>query len=164
MFQRIWYDQGLDHYGEPARPRSRKSTQHRVSQRVRPDTVYVLENPGIKREIAQSLDLATAVIEAYGGEPPEVNVTSIEDDVAFDDIHAHIRDAIEAVKTAGGEIVVDITPGRKFMSAIAFTAGIQYGADHVYYCYLMGAEHYGKSYPDIPRSAITLYDFTEELE
>lgn len=129
-----------------------------------PDTVYVLENPGVEKEIALALELATEVIEAYGKSSPEINVTTIESEVEFDLIHAHIRDAIEAVKEEGGEIAVDITPGRKFMSAIAFTAGIRYGADHVYYFYLTGSDHYGQSFPDIPRSAVRLYDFTEELK
>lgn len=128
-----------------------------------PDTVYVLENPGVKEEIEQALELATTIIEAYGQDSPEINVTAIEDEVAFSRIHAHIRDAIEAGKADGGEVAVDITPGRKFMSAIAFTAGIRYDADHVFYFYLEGSEHYGQCYPDIPVSAVELYDFTEEL-
>lgn len=128
-----------------------------------PDTVYVLENPGVEEEIEQTLELATTIVEAYGAETPEINVTTIDSEVAFDRIHAHIRDAIEVVKSDEGEVAVDITPGRKYMSAIAFTAGIRYGADHVFYFYLKGSEHYGQIYPDIPTSAVELYDFTEEL-
>lgn len=130
-----------------------------------PDILYVLENPGIEEEIEQALDLSTAIINAYGKDDPEINVTMMEDDVEFDRIHAHIRDAIKTVNEQDdAETAVDITPGRKYMSAIAFTAGIEYNADHVFYFYLTSADYYGNYYPDIPRTAVRLYDFTEELQ
>lgn len=128
-----------------------------------PDTLYVIENPGVEEEIERALELCTTIVEAYGGATPEINVTTLDSEVDFTRIHAHIRDAIEAVTADDGDVAVDITPGRKFMSAIAFTAGIRYGADHVFYLYLKGSEHYGQSYPDIPHTGVELYDFTEEL-
>jgi CRISPR/Cas system-associated protein Csm6 len=65
----------------------------------------------------------------------------LEADTEFDRIHEYIRVTIEEVDDEAGEVAVDIRPGRKFMSAIAFAAGIRYGADHVYYLYLHSSEH-----------------------
>ena len=68
-----------------------------------------------------------------------------------------------AARERDAEVAVDITPGRKFMSAIAFAAGMRYDADHVYYFYVSGEEHMGAFYPEIPRTATTLYDLTEAV-
>lgn len=128
-----------------------------------PDTLYMLENPGVTEAVDQAIELATAVIESYGGETPEIELTTLERDTEFDRILEHITSAIEAVKEGGGEVAVDITPGRKFMSAIAFAAGLEYDADHVYYFYIQSADFHGMSYPDMPRTAAQLYDFAEVL-
>jgi hypothetical protein len=84
-----------------------------------------------------------------------------DDEVEFDRIRTHIQEAIEESKERGDEVAVDITPGRKFMSAIAFAAGMRYGADHVYYFYLSSYGSYSGLYPEIPRTAVELYDFVE---
>jgi hypothetical protein len=54
-----------------------------------------------------------------------------------------------------------VTPGRKFMSAIAFQAGIQFDADHVFYLYIVNNQFYGRLYPDVPRPMVELVDFQE---
>lgn len=128
-----------------------------------PTRLYFLDSPGVTEQIERALDIATTVVLEYGGDEPEISLTSLERDNEFEQIHAHYRDAIDDVRDAGGEVAVDITPGRKFMSAIAFTAGIQYDADHVYYLYITSAGYFGQSYPEMPRTAMRLYDFTEEL-
>ena len=56
---------------------------------------------------------------------------------------------------------VDVTPGRKFMSAIAFQAGIKYDAEHVFYLYLPEGQFYGRIFPDVPNRALDLIDFQE---
>ena len=61
----------------------------------------------------------------------------------------------------GAEVAVDITPGRKLMSAIAFAVGMEYDADHVFYFYISSEEYFDLLYPEIPRSAANLYDFSE---
>ena len=126
-----------------------------------PEHCYFLENPGVTESVQQAMDLATIIVEAYGEAEPTYHLTAIDDEVAFDRIQTHVRDAIEAANERGEEVAVDITPGRKFMSAIAFAAGMRYGADHVFYFYLSSPEHYGRLYPAIPRTASHLYDFTE---
>lgn len=128
-----------------------------------PDELHLIENPGVTEEVDQALDLAATIISAYDGDEPDIHLTSLDSEVEFDRIRTHVRDAIERVHEADGEVAVDITPGRKFMSAIAFASGLRYDADHVFYFYLDSPAYFGRLYPDMPRTATHLYDFTEEL-
>lgn len=113
--------------------------------------------------VSRALDVSAAAIDAYDGEEPEIHLTTIDHETEFDRIRTHIKEAIEAVHESGGEVAVDITPGRKFMSAIAFAAGFRYEADHVFYFYHESSTFYGHVYPEMPRTASKLYDFTEVL-
>lgn len=128
-----------------------------------PDQIHFLENPETADTVDAAIDIATTTVTAYGGEEPEIELTSIDDETEFHLIHDHIHEAIQSTKAAEGEAAVDITPGRKFMSSIAFTAGMQYNADHVYYLYIHSSDFHGQVYPDMPRTATRLFDFTEEL-
>jgi hypothetical protein len=128
-----------------------------------PDELHVLENPGVTEQVDRAIELASVIIDAYDGSDPAVNLTSLDSEVEFDRIQGHVKAAIERVHDDGGEVAVDITPGRKYMSAIAFAAGLRYGADHVYYFYLESSKYMGRLYPEMPRTATRLYDFTEEL-
>jgi len=128
-----------------------------------PERLNLVDNPGVSEQVTTALDLAAEVVTAYGGAEPDVEVTSLEREVDFEDIHAHVRDAVEATHEDGGAVAVDITPGRKFMSAISFAAGLRYDAEHVFYFYVDSPDYFGRLYPEIPRTATRLYDFTEAL-
>lgn len=128
-----------------------------------PDELHLIENPGVTEQVDRALDLAATIISTYNGEEPEIHLTSLESEVDFEHIHSHVKNAIKRVHDEGGDVAVDITPGRKFMSAIAFATGLRYDADHVFYFYLDSPDYYGRLYPDMPRTATHLYDFTEEL-
>lgn len=128
-----------------------------------PSDIYLLENPGVERTVSDAEAVMTRIVESYRDESPVIHRTELESDHDFGGILAHFRESIRTVKGAGGEVAVDITPGRKYMSAIAFAAGMEYGADHVYHFYILNTEFYGQCYPNIPRTAMRLYDFTEEL-
>lgn len=126
-----------------------------------PSDIHVIELPTVKEQVDLALECATRTIEAYGGEDPDIHITAIDEEVHFERIHEHVRSAVEAANERGDEVAVDITPGRKFMSAIAFAAGMRYDADHVFYLYISSTDYFGRLYPEIPRSAVHLYDFTE---
>jgi len=125
-----------------------------------PDRLYFLKNPGVEAEVDEAISIAETIIEAYNDDDPDVSITELEDELEFDKIRTHVQSAIEA-SDDGDEVAVDFTPGRKFMSAIAFAAGMRYGADHVYYFYVSSPEYLGRLYPEIPRTAVDLFDFTE---
>jgi hypothetical protein len=124
-----------------------------------PDELHLLANPGVQSTIDRIVDLSETVVRAFDGDP-EVHVTSLETETDFPAIVEHFRAVVEA---AGDEdrVAVDVTPGRKFMSAIAFQAGMQFGADHVFYLLVDSGDLFGRVYADLPRTATTLYDFRE---
>lgn len=126
-----------------------------------PDDIHILEMADVAQQVDQALKDASRTISAYKGANPEVHFTSIDEEVDFEGIHDHVRVAIEEAKEDEDEVAVDITPGRKFMSAIAFATGMRYDADHVFYLYISSTDYFGRLYPEIPRTAIHLYDFTE---
>lgn len=128
-----------------------------------PDQVHLLETSEVRDEVDRFVQLTEDIFDAYGAEPPSFNRTGLDEEVQFERIRSHHHEAIEEAHDRGDEVAVDITPGRKFMSAIAFAAGMRYNADHVYYFYLSTTDHYGRLYPEIPRTAAQLYDFTEAV-
>ena len=127
-----------------------------------PDRLYLLENPGVTEQVQRALDLIAEITTAYGSDEPEIRLTTLDNETDFNRISTYFADAISEVRDDGGEVAVDITPGRKFMSAIAFAAGMRYEADHVYYFYI-SPDQYGQIYPDMPRTAMQLYDIREAL-
>lgn len=129
-----------------------------------PDRLYMIENPKVTDEVGCALDLSVEIIDAYGGEEPDIRMTSIDSELDFAQLYTHTKEAVEEVHEDGGEVAVDFTPGRKFMSALAFATGMRNDADHVYYFYLENTSRYGgRVYPAIPRAESHLYDFTEVL-
>lgn len=126
-----------------------------------PTDVRILDNPDVRDASERAADLIDSIITAHGGVGPTVERVTIDSERDFADIVAYHREAIETAQAADTQVAVDVTPGRKFMSAIAFQAGIQFGADHVYYLYLHSSDYYDRSYPDLPRPGVDLVDFTE---
>lgn len=125
-----------------------------------PDEMTVLQNPDIADASARACDICEEIAKIYGQDSLDIDTTVIDSDRDFESIVDFYKQAIGEVDD--NEIVaVNVTPGRKFMSAIAFQAGMQYGADHVYYFYLDSGDFYGRVYPDVPRTGADLVDFTE---
>ena len=126
-----------------------------------PTDVYVLENPLIEDVTEPVTTLMKTIVTAHGGDEPAITVETIDDELDFEAIVAYLRDAIAEGQANDAEIAVDVTPGRKFWSIISFRAGLDAGVDHLYYVHLETGEYFGEVYPEIPRTAIDLVDFTE---
>jgi hypothetical protein len=134
-----------------------------------PDALHVLNNPGVDEEFDDFVAMMRATVAAHGDEAPgddteadepTVETTSIADETDFRAIVEHFREPIRDASDAD-RVAVDVTPGRKFMSALAFQSGVQFGAAHVFYLYVSNTQFYGRLYPDMPRPASELVDFTE---
>ncbi len=128
-----------------------------------PTHVHVLGNPGIEDVIPDVESMLTAIVDAHDGTGPEIAVTHLDDELDFDGIVSYLRTNIEAAQAAGAAVAVDVTPGRKFWSFISFQAGIDLGVDHLYYVHVTSDTHFGSTFPTIPRPALRLIDFQEEL-
>jgi len=128
-----------------------------------PSSVELLSNPSVADYEATISSLIEEVMTAYGKHNGEVSIRHLNNELEFSEIVAHFLTPIEEAGP-NDTVAIDITPGRKFMSAIAFQTGMSYGADHVYYNHLNSDEYFGMIYSVIPRTATTLIDFTELLE
>lgn len=127
-----------------------------------PDEARILSNPGVAESVAAASEMFETIIDAYGGDAT-VTTHRLETETDFRDIIEFYQSAIEAASENEDTIAVDVTPGRKFMSAIAFQAGFRFEADHVFYFYRKSGEYYGDLYAEIPRTATELIDFTEVI-
>ena len=126
-----------------------------------PDEIYILENPGLSDYLDRVTSMLERVIIEYGNEQPEIAVTSLGSETEFERIVEHYRAPVLEARETDKVAAVDVTPGRKFMSAIAFQAGIKYDAEHVFYLYLPEGQFYGRIFPDVPNRALDLIDFQE---
>jgi hypothetical protein len=68
-----------------------------------PNHIYLLSNPGVESQLDRVIDLVETIVEAYGGDTPTVECTSLESETNFQAIADHFRSAIEAAKAADGE-------------------------------------------------------------
>lgn len=126
-----------------------------------PDEIQLLSNPGMDDAVSVLRPLLVDIIAEYNVEAT-VRVHSITGETQYNEIVSFFVDGIKNARKQSASVAIDFTPGRKFMSAIAFQAGLQYNADHVFYLHLQATD-YGHSYPDIPRTNAELVDFTEEV-
>ena len=126
---------------------------------IAPEEVRVLSNPGLDDTVPDLVALLEDVVATYDSDAT-IDVHKLEDETRYEEIASFFVDGIEDARSDSRTVAVDFTPGRKFMSAIAFQAGLQHGADHVFYLHLQSAD-YGQCYPDIPRTNAELIDFTE---
>ncbi len=99
-----------------------------------PDSIRILSNPTVRDDVEPVVPFLETIVEAYDGNAT-IDVHTVTEETALAEIVEFFRNGIG--RTGESEqVAVEITPGRKFMSAIAFQAGIRYGADHVFYLLL----------------------------
>jgi hypothetical protein len=125
-----------------------------------PGELHLMTNPGLEESTARITELLDLVVTGYGVDEPSIELDPIEDETDFEAITDYFRSRIEAAQAAGDDVAVDMTPGRKYMSAIALQVGIRFDADHVFYVHIP-SDYFRRFYPTIPRPAVELYDFTE---
>lgn len=154
---RVWVTNGT-----PTMPGIVNPLTAACDRRYVPDEVWVLSNPGVAESVATATDYFEVVVDAYGGDA-DISRHELDDETDFGAIVEFYRSRIEAARENGDTIAVDVTPGRKFMSAIAFQAGFTFEADHVFYFHRRAGGYHGQFYPEIPRTATDLLDFTEVL-
>lgn len=123
-----------------------------------PDHVHLLGNPSVEDAGEEALGLVDETITTYEGDA-SLDAEMLADERDFEAIVEFYRRTLEDTPDDAA-VAVDVTPGRKFMSALAFQAGMRYGADHVFYLYLYSNAYYDRLYPEIPTTGVDLMDFT----
>jgi hypothetical protein len=129
-----------------------------------PDKFYFLETPSTKETMKEVKEMVPDITAAYDSQISdiEIEVTELETENDFEGIYDHVTEAISESRENDAEVAIDITPGRKFMTAITFATGMRENADHVYYLYLKTRAR-GLTYSELPRTGTELYDFTEVM-
>lgn len=126
-----------------------------------PTTVHLVRNPSVEEAADEALRTIEAIVDTYG-ESVTTHTERLADERDFEDIAEYYRDAVTDAP-ADSEIAVDLTPGRKFMAAMAFQAARQFDADRIHYLYIHDSKYYDRPYPEVPRTAVDLIDFTEVI-
>ncbi len=101
------------------------------------------------------------ILEEYGVEDPLLSTHMVEEtgfQMICEEYRAHLFDL-----KANDEVAVDITPGRKYMSAIAMEMGLSMNADHVYYLHLTDNRYHNIPYPIVPLHRHELIDMKKEF-
>ncbi len=68
---------------------------------------------------------------------------------------------VEEIMESDGDVVIDITPAKKFMSSTALLEGRKYGVDGVFYLYIDHVEDADRPYLDIPLPRQDLIEMVE---
>ena len=154
---RIWVTNGT-----PTQPGILNPLMAACDRGYVPDEAWILSNPGVAESVGDASDQFEIIIEAFDGDA-DVSVHTLDYETNFRGIIEFYRSTIEEARDNDDTIAVDVTPGRKFMSAITFQAGFKYNADHVFYFHRKAGGYPGSFYPEIPRTATDLIDFKEVL-
>lgn len=123
-----------------------------------PGRVHLLSNPNVERYVERMEETLSMVTTAYGRTELDVDVTRLESETDFGGIVSHFRDPIDA-RGPNDDVAVDLTPGRKFMSAVAFQVGMSEEADHVFYNHVDSVDYFGRVHSTVPDAASELIDF-----
>jgi len=126
-----------------------------------PDRVLFIVNEQVN---PASIDTAKRwvleILKEYGvNEPVFEEIDIVETD--FIDLKEAFKGNIFDFK-ADGPVAVDMTPGRKYMSAITMHTGLAAECDHVYYLHLSDYRYQNKPFPLIPMHKQRLVDMVSE--
>lgn len=128
-----------------------------------PDKVYLVANEKVEKEVAIVHEWIMKILKAYGAAPVIERIHA--DEVDFINFSKILSTRITDEKKNGNEVAVDMTPGRKFMSAFSMFNGLaKDGADRVYYLHLGDVTKYKNySFMEIPANEHKLYDMKKVL-
>ncbi|HII61480.1 hypothetical protein [Pyrococcus horikoshii] len=123
-----------------------------------PDRVYLFWNEKILEKVEKLVNLIASLGNAYGKEIEVIRDESVkfneENPIEFREKVSNLLKSL----VPEHEVVVDITPGRKFMSALMLGAGIASNAHEIVYLHLNNFPKYiGKLLFDIPMSEQALF-------
>jgi len=132
-----------------------------ILDRFVPSRVHLLKNSRVEHNVPEVRDWMTRILNTNGVEPEFVEHEGDEDNMsAFADL---LREVIRS--EVGNEVAIDMTPGRKFMSACAMAAGVKIGVSKLYYLHLYETAYQNKPFVLIPLShqrLVNVLDYVRE--
>ncbi len=128
-----------------------------------PEKVFLVANGKVELELTKVKEWIARIMKAYGTDAVIERIYA--DEVDFVNFSRKLSSCISEEKKKGNEVAVDMTPGRKFMSAFSMFNGLaKDGADRVYYLHLSDVTRYkDKSFIEIPACVQKLYDMKKVL-
>ena len=118
--------------------------------------------PQVQANVRAVKTYARAILRRYGVQRPQV-----DNDVAIDEddllgFAQTLRETTISELNKAERLVIDTTPGRKYMSAVALWLAQEYDrVERAYYNLLLGTRYQGVPYPLIPRVEQRLHDLSE---
>jgi len=111
-----------------------------------PDKFVFLVNKKLKQEwIDAVISWVPLILSEYSSKAPAIILHEFKE-TDFSTIKDTYEELVCSFKEKG-QVAIDITPGRKYMSAIAMEAGISRNADHIYYLHLKDYRYENSPYP-----------------
>ena len=131
-----------------------------------PERIYLIKNKDVEKHVDTVKDWIGRILKEYNIEKPEINLVDA-DETDFKNFASKLGNVVKIEKSAGNEIAIDMTPGRKFMSAfamyIAVASEVHFKADRIYYLHLLDLSYVNKSYLEIPMTKQKLYEMKSTL-
>jgi len=126
-----------------------------------PDKVYIFVTRGREQDSHVLSEWISALLESYGKKVEVIRKDIEEGD--FSSSGKKITEVMEQERTAGNEVAIDITPGRKAIISSALLSAWQKQVDHVFYLYLEDMRNASNPYPMIPFHLQHFVDLKEEV-
>lgn len=128
-----------------------------------PQKVYIVANGKVENEVKVVNDWIERILKGYGSAAIIERIHA--DEVDFMNFSRILSNCITEEKKKGNQVAIDMTPGRKFMSAFSMFNGLaKDGADRVYYLHLSDVIKYkNRSFIEIPANEQKLYDMKKVL-
>ena len=126
-----------------------------------PDRVYLFVTRGREKEAQVLSGWIEGLMGAYG-RTVELVLKEI-DEGDFASSGKRITEVMERERSAGNEVAIDITPGRKAIISSALLSAWQKQVDHVFYLYLEDMRNSANPYPMIPFHLQHFVDLKEEV-
>jgi hypothetical protein len=125
-----------------------------------PDRLYLFVTQGRERDGEALTAWVKLLAESYGKDMTVLREKIEEGD--FLSSGKKITTAMEKERSAGNEVAIDITPGRKAIVSSALISAWQKQVDHVFYLYLEDMRNASNPYPMIPYHLQHFVDLKEE--
>jgi len=122
-----------------------------------PDRIYLLTNDRTKKDAVTISKRMEAIVLHYGGERVDFRLR-LFDETDLEGLFKLYSGIMETETNEGNEISVDITPGRKFMSAFALYCSLnrREKVRNIFYFHLLDDEFMDRSYPFLPVNTFQL--------
>jgi hypothetical protein len=133
-----------------------------------PQRVILLASPGeasVQRSVSIIQRYLQAMLPRFGVDKPTIEQKPINED-DFMGFRNTLAKVLDEERQRSHQVVVDTTPGRKYMSAFAIALGLQQSPklERVYYNHMLDQRYNDVAHPLIPRHEQQLYDLMEVLK